>query len=319
MRRTFRRVWLACACCGAVTGAAIEARSEELVAGPLVEPGAPSVPALPTNLAGQLLAGSGTISALRLEFFEPDLLRVAPVAGPGAAGSLCGPIFGSGAWSPCASDHGVPVAAIEVAPADIRFDFGNRTATLLSGSSHAELTWRLGLASHSAGTLSLGADLPSFEQELDLAPGLSWGELSVKATLLHSEWALEDFELCVPPDRIELGYAASTTLPALDAGARAAWALRGLGSAQPDWHAELGLDAPSDTGACLVRPQATLSLYGQDRQFRGSLRAAVEVTGELRAGQAFDLVLEYFSQEVVSGSLKPGDAPEHRVLLRLVF
>lgn len=317
--QSMRRAWFALVGCCALSAVGRAAPSDELVPGPLVEPGAPPVTALAAEIPGELLTDPGRVSALRLEFFEPDLLRVAPIAGPGAAGSLCGPIFGIGPWSPCASAPGVPVGTIEVAPAEIRFVLGDRASTLLSGSILPGLTWDLGLASRSAAALDLGAEHPSVERQSDLGPRLTWGGLSLRSTLLHSEWSLEDLAFCVPDDSIEVGYAGSTRLPALNADARAAWALRGLGSGQPDWNAELGLDAVSEVGACLVRPQVALSWHGQDREVQDTLRAAVEVEGELRAGRAFDLVLEYFSQEVVSGLLQPGDAPEQRVLLRLVF
>jgi hypothetical protein len=81
-------------------------------------------------------------------------------------------------------------------------------------------------------------------------------------------------------------------LPALRSGVESGSARPGCISIQSDWRSKIELSVTSAIGSCTIRPQAAIDLLEQETQLQESLRAAIEVDRELRAGQHLALKLE---------------------------
>jgi hypothetical protein len=297
------------------------ARGYELVPGQALEPLTLPVPELPPMDPSSLLKRLDAVSTLRVDISESGLISITRVVGTGTE-SLCDAAPGTELFAPFVSSFGpLPFgASLGVSPDDVRLGITHDDDAAISASSYAGLDWRLGLATHSSSGLALGGDKPEIAAGLELPLSLGWGGLSVRTPILHSEWSsTEGAQVSASPQAVQLAYALATMLSALEISGEAGLESPGLRLDQSDWRTEIGLSVASGIGSCTIRPQATIDLLEQDRQPQSSLRVALEVDRELRAGQHLALMLEYLNRDIVAGLLDQDAPPQRTILLRLVL
>lgn len=252
---------------------------------------------------------------LRVDVSESGLISVASAGEAGGFEPLLdfGPgtdvTFGS--WQP-------PLAAsVELGPSGLRASAEHDRETRFGTSGYALLPWQVWLMGHSWFRLDLNGDRLRFEPGLELSPRIAWGGLSLETAALRSEWVAEEgLQVCSPGDSVRIGYVVAGALAALEVSGRLDLEMAELAFERPDWRGELSLGL-SRTGACVIRPQASLGLVEQERQLEGSLRLGLR--SDLLPGQLVDLMLEYPRLEMPELSLNSLLMPEQRLVLRLVF
>lgn len=306
-------------CCAATLGADNAARADKILPGPALEPLMLPVPELPPVDPSSLVTRLDAVSTLRVDISERGLISITPIIGPGTE-SLCAATPGTELSAPFVSSFGpIPLAAsLGVSPDDVRLGLTHAGDAVISASTYAGLDWRLGLATHSG--LALGGEEPEMGPGLELPLSLGLGGLSVRTAMLQSAWSsTQGAQVSASPQAVQVAYALARTLSALEISGEIGLDSPWLRLDQSDWRTGIGLSVASGIGSCTIRPQATIDLLEQDQQPQSSLRAAIEVDRELRAGQHLALTLEYLSQDIVAGLLDQDAPPQRTILLRLVL
>ena len=318
-RAGLRARFIIIGCCAAILGACTAAGDQEILPGPALEPLALAVPAPEPVDPSSLLSRLEAVSTVRVDISERGLISVTPIAGPGP-GSLCDPSPSTELSAPFASSFGaLPFdSSLEASPDELRL--GITDADDAAIGTYEALDWRLGLATHSSLGLALGDEEPDMRAYLELPLSVNLGGLSVRTAILQSAWSSAQGGQVSPAlQAVQMAYALAKTLSALEISGEIGLNSPGLHFDQADWRSEIGLSVASGIGSCTIRPQATIDLLEQDEQPQGSLRAAIEVDRELRAGQHLALKLEYLKQDMLAGVLDRDDPPQRTILLRLVL
>jgi hypothetical protein len=302
-------------------GAGIAAHGHELVPGQALEPLTLPVPELPPVDPSSLLTRLDAVSTLRVDVSEGGLISITPVVGSGTK-SLCEAAPGTQLSAPFVSSFGtLPFdSSLEVSPDDARLGITEAEDAAIGASTYGGLDWRMGLATDSFLGLAPGDQKPDMGAGLELPLSLGLGGLSVRTAMLDSAWSATDgARVSASPQGVQVAYALARTLSALELRGEIGVDSSGLRLDQSDWRTELGLSVASGIGSCTIRPQATIDLLEQDQQPQSSLRAALQVDRELRAGQHLALTLEYLNQDLVTGLLDHDAPPQRTILLRLVL
>jgi hypothetical protein len=325
-------VWLAPAlrahciiigCGAAILGACTAAGDQEILPGPALEPLALPVPELPPVDPSSLPTRLEAVSTVRIDISERGSISVTPIAGSGPQ-SLCNATPSAELSAPFASSFGtLPFDSwLEVGPNDVRLGTTHADDAVIGASTYGGLDWRLGLATQSSLGLALGDEESDMGAASEVPLGVDLGGLSLRTTMLQSEWSsAQGGEVSPAPEAVQVAYALAKTLSALEISGQIGLDSPGLHFDQSDWRTEIGLSVASGIGSCTIRPQATINLLKQeqDEQPEGSLRTAIEVDRALQAGQHLALKLEYLRQDMVAGVLDRDAPPQRTVLLRLVL